>query len=153
MKDHYKQVEWTSIIISFDACFSCDGNCVWTIIYHNQCTVYYVSWSVDSVILDLYYSLSIPTPYFTDVKRVFFALIFDELLQTYNSDNLCRYPTTNGFLHLLLMSNQCQWRRIYYCRPFRLGLWETFHNKLSGNAAMQSISFSKKLMWLLLKVP
>ena len=44
-------------------------------------------------------------------------------------------------------------RQIYYCRPFRLGLWETFHNKLSGNAAMQSISFSKKLMWLLLKGP
>ena len=24
-------------------------------------------------------------------------------------------------------------RKIYYCRLVRLGLWETFHNKLSGN--------------------
>ena len=25
------------------------------------------------------------------------------------------------------------WCKIYYCRLVRLGLWETFHNKLSGN--------------------
>merc|ERR1711895_326019 len=28
-----------------------------------------------------------------------------------------------------------------------------FHNKLSGNPAMQSISFSKKLMWLQMQYP